>query len=463
MSLTEIGIFSEALACGRIGLAVLDAALAVRWRRGVLSDWLPQEGLPVCAAPFLSGMEEALCALREGGGEIVLPSMRAGEKAPRVTVSISWNAEAAAYLVVTTPDHAGEQIDRLLASDRREKQLLRQQADAAAARLRVADALYRDIVESSENLVLRFTPDCRVVFANRAAAAFFGRPQDTLAGAAMTALFPSPGQTPCRPGEAGERPVSFEMAAQNAKGAMVWLAWDVSFLGEEGGGEFQAVARDVSAERRLRIERERAQKEARAAAVANERLRIAHDLHDTLAHSIVTMIAQARLIARKTTDAETRLALAELDRQARHGLREAREAIARTRAPRPEDDDLAAIARDFEARAHVGVALDLDPLSLTPDAGRLFAAVLREALRNIELHARARHVRLSLRREIGAAVLEISDDGAGFDPKAPTPGHFGVLGMRERAAAAGAAFTLDSAPGAGTRITVEAPGGILGE
>jgi signal transduction histidine kinase len=55
------------------------------------------------------------------------------------------------------------------------------------------------------------------------------------------------------------------------------------------------------------------------------------------------------------------------------------------------------------------------------------------------------------------ARLTIADDGAGFDPAAPAPGHFGVAGMRERAALAGAKLEIDSAPGRGARIVLDAP------
>lgn len=451
-------IFGEALTRGRVGFAVVDAGLRVSERLGTLAEWMPPEGAPACSAPLLLDMEESFLTLREAGGELVLPSVRAAPDNPRVTVSVCWSAAAGSYLVVISRDDSAEQIDRLMAQDRREKQLLQQQADAAAARLRVADALYRDIVESSANLVLRYGPDMRLVFANRAAAAFLGRPQYALVGEAIDKLFPADG-APWRLARIIERRSAIETCARDAKGRAAWLAWEVRFLGPEAGGEFQAIARDVTAERRLRVEREKAQEEARAAAVANERLRIAHDLHDTLVRSIVTMIAEARLIAKKTSDPEAKAALAELDAQARQGLWEAREAIAQTRAGRREDVDLLAIAGEFQARwSDVAVTLDfVAQKRLGPEAETLFAAVLREALRNIELHAGATSVRVALRDEDAGVALVVEDDGAGFDLEAATPGHFGVVGMRERAQLAGATLHVKSARGRGTRLTLFAP------
>ncbi len=451
----------QALAAGQFGLALLDDAQIVEFREGAMSDWLPAEGAPAGDSPLLLNMEESIAALKTKGGEIVLPSMRLpSEQNSRVTISIVWDAAMERFVVVTAPDHGGDQIDRLLASERREKQMLQQQADAAAAQLRVADTLYRDIVESTGDLVLRFSPQFDVVFANREAARFLGKPQNALIGAALHELFPTTESAPWRAARAAERPAAFEMLAHDSKGAAVWLAWDIRYLGAEAGGESQATVRDVTSERRLRVERERAQEEARAAAIANERLRIAHDLHDTLVRSIVTLIAQMRLVAKKTVDDDAKASLAEMDADARKGLTEAREAIMQMRAGPQERVDLAAIVAAFGAGAgapQVTTEFAIASAELPVETEQLFAAVLREALRNIELHAGARHVRVALARDAKAARLDIEDDGVGFSPSAPPPGHFGVTGMRERARLAGATLGLNSAPGSGVRVTLVAP------
>ncbi len=405
-------------------------------------------------------MDDSLTELQSQDGEIVLPSMRLpAESAERVTISIAWNDASRRYVIVTTPDHGGDQIDRLLESERREKQLLQQQAEAAATRMRVADALYRDIVESSGDLVLRFGPDMKIVFANRLAAQFLGLAQDALIGRHIFDLFPArTGDNPWRIDMAAQGPASFELAARAADGTPRWLWWDARL---SGAGEFQAVARDVTADRLLRAERDKAQEEARAAAIAQERLRIAHDLHDTLVRSIVTLIAQMRLIAKTTRDEASRDSLAELESDARAGLDEAREAITQTRAARRDESDLRKIVETFVARSHdvglVDIRADLAAAGEVPrEAEELFAPVLREALRNIEMHSLAGRVSVDLRRQGQKFCLDIIDDGVGFDPKAPTPGHFGVAGMRERAKAAGAELDISSAPGKGTRVTLTA-------
>jgi PAS domain S-box-containing protein len=460
---------ASALHRGQFGFALLDEQLIVKRRRGALSDWLPLEGEPACASPLLLHMEDAIRALRERDGEIVLPSMRPPTRdAARVTISIAWNAASRRFVVITTPDHGAEQIDRLLVSQRREKLLLQQQAEAAEARLRVADTLYRDIVECAGDLVLRFRADGRVVFANRRAARFLDAPRDALLNHTIDGLFPPLGQEkgrekPWRLDAYAERPASFEMAARDARGDAVWLSWDVRFSGLEGGGEFQAVGRDITAERRLRAEQDKAREEARAAGLASQRLRIAHDLHDTLARSIVTLILEIGLVAKTTRDEAARAKLIELQAAARSGLAEAREAITQLRAARRDEDDPKRIVAAFAKRAsengtvELRADLALDISTLPSEIVENLGQILREALRNIELHACARRVDIDLREQDGAVLLDIRDDGVGFDPTRPPAGHFGLAGMKERAAAIKATLEIRSAAGAGAHLSLRAP------
>jgi signal transduction histidine kinase len=169
------------------------------------------------------------------------------------------------------------------------------------------------------------------------------------------------------------------------------------------------------------------------------------------------------LVVRTTADEAAGKALIELQTQARAGLAEAREAITQLRAKRREEDDPGQIIQAFGQRMreirpldlHVRIALDFAvlPAELAESCSR----ILREALRNIELHANARRVDVELAREDQAIRLSIRDDGVGFEPSRSVTDHFGLVGMYERAASVGAKLEILSAPGEGAYLTLWAP------
>lgn len=87
--------------------------------------------------------------------------------------------------------------------------------------------------------------------------------------------------------------------------------------------------------------------------------------------------------------------------------------------------------------------------------------VAQEALHNALRHSGAEHVDVTLDRRGGGAVLRVTDDGGGFDPQAIRRAgrHLGLVSMRDRASGAGGTLTVESAPGKGTTIEMEVPGG----
>lgn len=217
---------------------------------------------------------------------------------------------------------------------------------------------------------------------------------------------------------------------------------------------------DRVAERTRRIEQ--LADEARQAAVNRERLRLARDLHDTLAHSLMSLLTQVRLVRklrRRMDDAELDGELARAEEAAADGLRGARQAITRMRDHGVREAGLPAVLRDlarrFEERS--GTATRLDTHGVTGAwADERAEAVLRvaeEALRNIERHARATEVSLTLSGDLdGTFSLRVTDDGVGFDPAGVPAGHFGLQGMHEQAALLGARLEVESRHGAGSEV-----------
>lgn len=213
---------------------------------------------------------------------------------------------------------------------------------------------------------------------------------------------------------------------------------------------------------------ERLAADSRYAAVVRERLRLARDLHDTLAHSMMEMLVQVRTLRMLHAHDPDKLGaeLARAEEVAHQGLQEAREAVSRMRLNAVRDlglgPALASAANRFAERSGLEVRFSADPNAASfadPRAETLFR-IAEEALRNIARHSEAGTVDITLRDlENSAIELAIVDDGVGFDPAAPHPGHYGVVGIREQAQMIGAELTIRSAPGAGARVQVRLPVG----
>ena len=232
------------------------------------------------------------------------------------------------------------------------------------------------------------------------------------------------------------------------------------------------------AERTARIER--LADGARHAAVTRERLRLARDLHDTLAHSLMALLTQIRLVRKLRGRLDMNELGAELGRAeevAVSGLAEARAAITQMRHGGVRDVGLGAALQEllarFGERTGVAASLQADPQAsgLADERAETVFRIVEEALHNVERHARAQAVSVSITVQhvappvdsdagpdmgtLGRVRVEIADDGAGFDPALPRPGHYGLRGIQEQAALVQARFVLDSRPGAGTRICLE--------
>jgi signal transduction histidine kinase len=227
--------------------------------------------------------------------------------------------------------------------------------------------------------------------------------------------------------------------------------------------ELQTLSSEL--ERRVAVrtrEVERLAEESRYAAIVRERLKIARDLHDTLAHSMMALLSEIRFL-RKLEARDPGAVGAELARAeevAREGLKEARSAITQMRVNAVRETGLGpALTNEFERFANrTGIAgelsIDPDSAGFGDERAETVLRMAQEALRNVERHARARRVQVRLRAAGDELELSVEDDGVGFDASAPHPGHFGLVGLKEQADLIGARLEIGSAPEQGTRIQV---------
>ncbi|MGO9945807.1 MAG: histidine kinase [Steroidobacteraceae bacterium] len=219
-------------------------------------------------------------------------------------------------------------------------------------------------------------------------------------------------------------------------------------------------------ERRVAVrtrEVERLAEESRYAAIVRERLKIARDLHDTLAHSMMAMLSEIRLL-RRLQSRDPGAVVEELvraEKLAHEGLQEARSAITQMRVTAVRETGLGpALANEFERFINrTGLtgdfSADVAAARFGDDRAETILRMAQEALRNVERHARATRVVVRLQSRDNARLeLCIEDNGVGFDPKAQRPGHYGIVGLREQAELIGAELLIDSRPNVGTSLRV---------
>jgi signal transduction histidine kinase len=206
----------------------------------------------------------------------------------------------------------------------------------------------------------------------------------------------------------------------------------------------------------------------RFALVLDERARLAREIHDTLAQGFVGISSQLDAVAMCLPDetAPVRKYLDMARKMARHSLTEARRSVMDLRASVLEGQDLAA-ALESSARlwtAGSGVDMDVDVsgprTALSEEAEQQLLRIAQEAVTNVLKHAGASQIWVKLHIEARRLFLRIVDNGCGFEQQdafSTQGGHFGLIGMRERAERLGGELRLASQPGGGTEVEVKVP------
>jgi signal transduction histidine kinase len=195
-----------------------------------------------------------------------------------------------------------------------------------------------------------------------------------------------------------------------------------------------------------------------------ERQLVAYEIHDGLAQYLSAAIMHLETYeAGLSEGAGSNSHINEVLRLLREATAEARHLIAGLRPPALDELGLVAAIETLVADArleipHVEFAAALGEERLPADWETTLFRIAQESLTNIRRHARASRATIGLTRQPdGGILLQIRDDGRGFDPAAIPPQHFGLEGIKQRAAFLGGTATVTSYPGQGTVIDVQLP------
>jgi signal transduction histidine kinase len=224
----------------------------------------------------------------------------------------------------------------------------------------------------------------------------------------------------------------------------------------------------LAAHAAIAIENARLFEASRELSVIEERNRLARELHDAMAQNLFSLSLTAQA-AGGLVRSDPGRAEAEIDRVrklARETQAELRSLVFELRPPDLEADGLVATVRkDLEVlgRTH-GLRADLQVRG-TPDLDSEVETelyrIVQEALNNVVRHANAATITVDVDAGGGTVMITVRDDGVGFDPgaRAIRERRLGLTSMRERAEGLGGKIVVESAPGSGTVVTVEVPGG----
>lgn len=225
------------------------------------------------------------------------------------------------------------------------------------------------------------------------------------------------------------------------------------------GAEDERILSLLAANVVIGLENARLYAQAAETAVLVERNRLGRELHDAVTQSLFSASLIADVLPRiwKENPQEGERRLEELRRLSRGALAEMRSLLLELRPAALEEaalpDLLRHLGNAFTGKTQVPVQLVVDSGIVLPTTVKIgFYRIAQESFNNIAKHAEAENVLLHLQRENEQVILEILDDGQGFNLADVPEGHLGINIMRERAESIGASLEIFSKPGEGTRL-----------
>jgi signal transduction histidine kinase len=237
---------------------------------------------------------------------------------------------------------------------------------------------------------------------------------------------------------------------------------------KEGADAFADADEEViallAAHAAIAITNARLYEHSRELSIVSERNRLALELHDAVSQKLFSLVLTAEAASTlldRDPDA-ARAQMTRLQQLARQALDELRSLLLELRPPELERDGLAGALRKhvevLRGLHDVDIALDVDDDVAADATDGDVLRIAQEALQNALRHAGARHVAVRLADGDGRLVLEVADDGAGFEPADPElrSRRLGLTSMEERAQRLGGRLDIRSSPGAGTTVRLEA-------
>ena len=343
--------------------------------------------------------------------------------------------------------------------------------------LRDSERAFRTLAENAPDPIIRYDHECRRIYVNPEFERVCGLDAATLLGQKAGKVLHSPAAISRRFRDKLRAVMRTGIAAKfelNWDSPIKPQCWSIQIVPEyDANGQVQSgltIWRDISdrkeVEQRLResydILRELTSR--RETAREEERKRIARELHDELGQQLTAlrMGASTLRIRFGPDNPELTEHVQKLLELADQTMQVVRNAVSSLR-PGALDAGIAAalewLTAEFSRGTQIGYSLSVpdETLPLAEERAIALFRIVQESLTNVARHAQARHVCVTLERVGDDCLLQVRDDGCGFDPVATRKRSFGLAGMKERMLMLGGKIDIASAPGKGTTIKVELP------
>ena len=336
-----------------------------------------------------------------------------------------------------------------------------------------AEHAYRVLIESMNEGALTLTSDTTILYANQCFARMVKCPLEQVIGGSLRRFLSVEDRATLRPllKKAGQSGSKIQVLLQAADGSQLPVHISIRPLAKNGSPKRASgmVVTDMTEARRSE-ELLRALTHRVVQVQEAERGHVALELHDTITQMLCAVLVRCQTLADKlpARDGPAKREAIKLREMLGHTAEEV-ERISRNLRPSILDHlgliaGLHDASTEFADRTGVSVKLVCVKLiaRLPADTELVLYRILQETLKNVEKHARARHVTVDLAKPGDFVQLTIQDDGRGFDPdhhrvRRKGKAGFGLLGMRERAAYAGGTLTVKSVLRAGTEIEIRIP------
>jgi PAS domain S-box-containing protein len=334
--------------------------------------------------------------------------------------------------------------------------------------LRKSELKYRHLVQSANTIILEMNTEGKITFVNRFAEEFFGYSESEILGKSVVGTIVPPRDTADNDLQAmiddilihPENYLRNENENMKRSGERAWIVWTNQPLFDDNGKlrEILCVGMDHTEHKKTE---EMLTQQAREQATAEERNRLARDLHDAVSQTIFSASLISEVIPRlwERDEKEGRKRLEEVRQLTRGALAEMRTLLIELRPDSLVEAEmeylLKQLGESITGRSRVPVTVSVTGRCDVPvDVKVGIYRIAQEALNNVAKHANAKEANINMTCKPGKVILRVSDDGKGFNVRGIPPNSLGLSIMRERAREINASLSVKSQPDKGTTIKI---------